>query len=104
MQALQIRVLAIGGIAQTIVGELDDFGNRIHRPAGHGLLPRRICPCGIFIDIVAGVDHEVERAVLRRVSIGVEIAERQIGTANHADIELRRCPFRQGTGPADLGF
>ena len=104
MQALQIGVFAIGGIAQTIIRELDDFGKRIHRPAGHGLLPRRICPCGIFINIVASVDHEVERAVLRRMGIGVEIAERQIGTADHADIELRRWPFRKGTGPADLGF
>jgi len=101
VQALQIRILAIGRIAETIIGKLNDLGGRTYHPSGQGLVFRRIGSHRIFINIVAGVDHQVERIILRRMGISVEISERQVGAADHPDSELGGFSLRQGPGAAD---
>jgi len=101
VQPLQVGILAIGRIAQPIIGKPNDFRGRANHSPGQSLLLRWIGSDRIFIYIIAGMHHQVQLAILGGVGIGVEIAEWQVGTADHADIELRRRPFRQGPGATD---
>ena len=104
MDALKVGITAIGGVAQTIVGQLDHFVRRLDHPSRQHLFLRRISSHRIFIKIVAGMDHQIEFPILGRMGIGIEIAEGQIGTTDHTDGEFPGRPFRKGPGTTDRGF
>ena len=104
MNTLQVRILAIGRIAQTIICQMDHLRQRIELPPGYRLFFGRVGPGRIFVEIVASMHDEIKLTILGCMGISVEIAKGQIGTADDADGEFRGWPLRQGPGAADDGF
>ncbi len=90
MEALEIGVGAIGGVAEPIVGEADHLVRRLDVAAGQRILQRGIFADPIFVEIVADVRHEVDVAARRGVGIGVEPAEGQVRAGEERDGEGAR--------------
>jgi len=101
MEALQVGIGAIGGVAQPIVGQGDDLAGRFDQAAGQRLRRGRVFSALIFVEIVAEVEHEVEIVAPGGMGVGVEPAEGQVRAGEDADPIAIERPFRQGTRAAD---
>jgi len=97
MKLLQRRIAAIAGVAQAIVGECDRSVQWQH------LAPRqrpvRVGALGVFVDIVAEVDSEVDVPAACRIGISVEPTEADVGAGKDAEPELVGIAFGQSAGP-----
>ena len=87
VEALKVRIGAIGGVAEAIVGERDRLARRIEDPAGQSLARGRIFAALEFVIIVAEVDEQVEVAAGGGVGVGVEKAEGEVGAGEDAEGE-----------------
>src|SRR3546814_8014925 len=78
MEALEVGVGAIGGVAQPIVGEAHHLVRRLDLAAGQSNLQRRIMTGLIFIKIAPDMRYEIDVVPRRGMGISVEPAEGQI--------------------------
>jgi hypothetical protein len=95
VQPLQVRIGTIARVTQPVIGERDDLGLGEDQTAGNGLLQRGISAARVFVDVIAEVDHQVDVLSRGGMAIGVEVAERQVRAAEHAELELAHGPVGQ---------
>jgi len=100
VKALKIGIRAIGGMAESIVGEGDRLRRRVEDSAGHGFARRRVFAAFIFVEIVAEMDEQIEVAAAGGMGVGVEMAEGEVGAGKDAEGEARGLAFGQGAGAA----
>src|SRR3546814_18128089 len=94
MEALEVGVGAIGGVAQPIVGEAHHLVRRLDLAAGQSILQRRIMTGLIFIKIVPDMRYEIDVVPRRGMGISVEPAEGQIRAGKEREIGRESCRER----------
>ena len=101
MQALQVGVEAVAGVAQPVVGERDDLVRGLQEAAGQDVPGVGVGADRVFVEIVADMHHEFEVAALAGVRVGVEPAEAEVRAGEEADAETADIPLGQSARAAD---
>jgi len=96
VQSLQVRVEAVGGMPQTVVGDRYGLLAGLDQPTRQRQSRVRVRADRVFVEVVADVHDQVEIAASARVRIGVEPAEGQVGAGKEADAEAGDFAHRQG--------
>ena len=84
VQTLQIGIGTVALIAQAIVHERQDLIARPDRPARQSFCSGWVFANLIFVEIIAQMHDQVQIVARAGGGIGVEPAEGQVGTAEHA--------------------
>ncbi len=90
-------------MAQAVIGQADDLARRIELPRGQGLFGGRIGPAAILVEVIAGMDDQVEFVRRSGMGIGVEITEADIRAGEHRHPPARGRSLRQGARAPDRG-
>ena len=101
VQALQVGVEAVAGVAQPVVGERNDLVRGLQQASGQDISGVGVGADRVFVEIVADMHHEFEVAALAGVRVGVEPAEAEVRTGEEADAEAADIPLGQGARAAD---
>ncbi len=84
-QREEVGVRVILPVAAIIIVERDDLVIRIEGAAGERQFGSRVLVVPIFVNVVAGVQHEIDVLARGKMAVSVEIAEAVIGARNEAD-------------------
>ena len=101
VQALQVGIEAVAGVAQPIVGERYGLVRRVERARGMRLGRIRVDAGRVLVEIVTHMHHQVEVAALAGVRVGVEPAEAEVGAGEETDAEARHLALRERARAAD---
>ena len=108
MDFLQVRVGLVAGVAGAVVLERHDFVGRLRRAPQRaavavlvGVFFGRHAATGIFVDVIAQMQHQIEVRARRDPRIDIEEAERVVRAGQHRDAQPIDAGRRQRAGTPD---
>ncbi len=98
MHRLQVGVGAVLLEADPVIGQRDDLGGRLrHAPQGARVL-RGIAAGGVFVDVVAQVQADIDIVEPGGIGVHVEVAGRVVRAAEHGKAHARDAARRERLG------